>query len=234
MATTLYDLRERCKARFDANTSSYISDSEWNVLINEAAEQLHNWIVLSGEDYLVKRHTIALESDVSEYPLPPDMFKALKVYGKSTTGGTTSYQYWQLRRMMPGEFRPGIPDNSWALASSPFGYMISGQKFLITPNVGTDSNASIELWYTPLYTTLNNDADVVTPSVPGADEFVVNQVVINARIKEESDVGPLLVVQNELKLRMQEALISRDLGAARTIVDVRRGDSFWGSFAAGY
>lgn len=231
---TLADIRQRCQDRFDASVNNYISTTQWNTLINEAAAHLHNWIITSDEDYISKRYPIQLTAGVNQYSLPSDFFKDQQVFGvwTSPTGsGQTQQNYWPMRRLMVSEYRGNLLFYNRMFAPMPGGYLINGQQLILSA-APTDSNTSIEMWYCPHFTPLVNDGDILDISVtPGWDEFIVNQVVINAKIKEESDPSALMARQTELKAAIETDMINRDMGRPRHVVDASIG--LWGAFPYG-
>lgn len=230
MATTLGDLIRRCRARFDAGQSQYITDDEWTALINEAAAHLHNWLITTNEGYVWKTWNVVLANNQRDYNLPADFHKDLQVYMTSYNPGLPASvaAYRPLRRLMPEEYRGG----SSAYIRGPFptvaGYTLMGNIIRISPVPNNPpSNIGIEVQYAPTYTAMVNTLDSPDMAVaPGWDEFVVNQVVINARLKEESDVTQLQQQQAIIKQQIESDMMSRDLGRAEHVVDADRGYGF--------
>lgn len=219
ITTTLADLRTRFYARFDEGSQNYIGTTEANVLLNEGGAHLHNWIVNAAEYYIWKTFDITPVNGTIDYALPTDFLKDLKVFGVSNG------YYEPLRRLMPQEFRGGQQTDSRLFLEGRFGYMIMGQTLRIQP---APSNVlfTLEMWYTPHYTALVADSDVMNVSVaPGWDEFVVNQAVIAARLKEESDTAPLERRQAEIRSMIEQDMINRDMGQTPHVVD--RANTLW-------
>lgn len=219
--TTLADYRQRFYDRFDEGQSQYVDTAQANRLINEARAHLHNWIVTSGEWYIWQTYQIAVVANQTDYALPADFFKDLKVFGYYQSPVASTPYYWPLKRIMPQEFRGGPSDNyRYLYSGQPFGYLILGDRLRLT-RVPSDTTFNIEIWYAPHFTPLVNDSDQELISVvPGWDEFVVNQAVISAKLKEESVVNDLLGRQAEIKDMIQREMINRDLGQTTRVVDV--------------
>lgn len=221
MPITLAQLRKQFYNRFDAGAQNYIQVDEANTLINEAAAHLHNWLVTEAE-YLIWNETkISLVPGVSDYPFPENVQKLLKLFGPGYDAASASTPTWMpLQRIMPQEYRGG---NMGALNTIqpfwPHGYMLMGQTLRIMP---TPQQAhELLMWYVPVYTDLVEDTDALELSaIPGWQEFVVNQAVIGARIKEESDVAPLERRQQIIMGLMQASMINRDMGQPQHVVDV--------------
>jgi len=219
----LGDLLTRFYDRFDEGSSQYIGTTQATRLINEGGRHLHNWIISVSEDYIVNITTIAITQYQIDYALPNDFFKDIKVFGTYTTAvGTTSVPYyWPMRRVMKNEYRGG-PATAFRLPYYiPFGYMIFGQTFRITPMPDIVNNFGVQLWYAPHYTELVNVTDTMAISViPGWDEFVINHAVIGAKIKEGVGTVELQARQAEVKQFINEQLINRDLGMPQRVTDI--------------
>lgn len=214
IGTTLADLRTRFYDRFDSGQQNYIVPAEANRLLNEGGAHLHNWIINSAEWYIWDKYPITVLGNQIDYPLPGDFFKDLKVFG------VYNGNYIPLRRLMAEEFRGGMQTDSRLFMESRFGYMIMGQVLRIQP-APTLSTFNLEMWYTPHYTQLVNDTDTMDVSVaPGWDEFVINQAVIGARLKEESDTTALERRQAEIKTMIEADMVNRDMGRHQHVVDV--------------
>lgn len=242
-STTLADLIRRCVSRFDASVNDYITHEDWRELINEAYAHLFNWMITTDEDYVSSTYTFKLINNVAAYPLPSDFFKdqemwgvtAQPIYSPSTESpppppGTPPppYQpplYWPIPRIMRREYQGGSSifyRTSWP---TPLGFQIRGQQLLVspTPAVTSVNYFSLEMWYAPHFTALVDDTDKLNPSIiPGIEEFIINQVVINARIKEESDTTQLQAEQDRIKLMVEGDMMNRDLSAPKHVVDAAR------------
>ena len=217
---TLSDLRQRFYDRFDEGSSQYIDAPQANRYINEAGRHLHNWIVSMNEDYLWTTFPIAVNTNQQDYALPNDFFKDLKVFGVYTAPVGNVPYYWPLQRIMKNEFRGGPATVFRYPFYAPFGYMIIGQTLRITP-IPSYVNFNLEMWYAPHYAELVNDTDTVHVSVaPGWDEFIVNQAVIAAKLKEESDVTDLVRRNEEIKGLIESQMINRDLGMPQRVTDI--------------
>jgi hypothetical protein len=101
----------------------------------------------------------------------------------------------------------------------PYGYMMMGQTLRIVPTPQKVTN--LLMWYVPMYVDLTADTDTLEMAmVPGWQEFIINQAVIAARIKEESDTAPLERRQQAIMGLMQASMINRDMGQHQRVVDV--------------
>lgn len=221
MPVTLAQLRTQFYNRFDVGQQNYIQVAEANSLINEAAAHLHNWLITEAEYLIWGETTIPLTPGVSDYPIIGSVQKLLKLFGPAIANAAPATPAWiPLRRIMPQEYRGG---NMGAFVSPmpfyPLGYMLMAQTLRVIPTPQKAMN--LLMWYVPAYTDLVNDTDSLELAVvPGWQEFVINQAVIGARIKEESDTAPLERRQQQIIQLMQASVINRDMGQPSHVVDV--------------
>ena len=219
--TTLADYRTRFYSRFDEGQSNYIDTATANSLINEARAHLHNWVVTSNEDYIVNEFSWAFVTGQRDYPLPLDFFKDLKVF-LTYSDGTNPTSYQALPRFMRGEQRGGSAE-TWGFMPVPYAmrYRILGQVLRLDPAPQTTTGYGVTMEYAPHYTALVNDTDVEQVwTVPGWDEFVVNQAVISAKLKEEASVADLSMRQAEIKQLIEQSMMNRDMGQPQHVIDV--------------
>ena len=221
---TLLDLRTRFYNRFDSGQAGYIGTVEANNLINEGARHLHNWVVSEAEYYIWKEGTITLQKGVSDYFLPPDFQKLLKVFapqGNQLSGQAINWR--PIDRIMPEEYRGVNMGSNWGpMPQVVQAYMLMGQTIRIMP-VPPANPSPLLLWYAPVYKDLVNDTDVSAVSNDaGWEEFIVNQAVIGARIKEESDTSALESRQGQIMNMIQSSIINRDMGKRAHVIDVDR------------
>jgi len=222
--TNLLDLRTRFFNRFDEGQQNYVSVDEANSLLNEGAAHLHNWIVNAAEFYIWKEYLIPLVAGQMDYDLPPDFMKVLKVF--SLGNAVPPYSYAPMDRIMPEEFRgsmTGFAGTYAACLGRVYKYMVMGNKLRFIP-IPSQTQIGASLWYAPSYTAMALDTDV--PDIclaPGWEEFVVNQAVIAARIKEESDTQQLERRQAQIMQLIEQSLVNRDMGRHQHVVDVDDG-----------
>jgi hypothetical protein len=220
--TTLAQLRLQFFQRYDAAQNGYIQAPEANQLLNEAARHLHNWFLVEGEFYIWKETTVPLVAGQSDYTLPVDLMKVLKVYQRSPVTVIGQQPMLPMKRLMPEEYR-GVITSSTPF-SVPYGYfgayMMLGQILRVIPSPPTTNPGSLLLWYAPVYTDMVADTDQTEACVfPGCEEFIVNRAVIGARIKEESDTSSLEKRQAETVALIQQAMINRDMGKRARVVE---------------
>lgn len=203
-AQTLAQLRTKFYNRFDEGEQNYIATSEANDLLNEGAEDLYSWIVNTAEDYIWREQQGTLTPTITDFTLPADFYKALKVFL------VTNGYYAPMPRLMPDE---------WAGSVGRPGYMII-DNYLRFSQAITSPTANIALWYVPTYTPLVNDSDVWPfQYIPGMTEYAINYAVISARVKEESDTSTLERKNERIMQKLEASFVNRDMGRHQHVVD---------------
>lgn len=206
-APTLATLRTAFYNRFDEGSQNYIGIPEANALINEGAEHLYNWLISTGENYVFTELQGTLSPTVTDFALPADFFKLLKVF--VVNGGI----YTPIPRLMLDE---------WTGSFGRFGYILIDGYLRFSQSVSRPT-ATISMWYAPTYTRLVNDTDAFSfQYIPGSAEFIINQAVIAARIKEESDTTPLERRQAQITQMIETDFANRDMGRRQHVVDAEQ------------
>jgi hypothetical protein len=201
--TTLQELIDRCRRRFDEGNSDYIdSTTGWPELINEAWAALWNELVALDDSYLQAERTLVFPAGTSKVLLPPDFYKLTQVF--ETTNGV----YTPMRRLMPREYGTGS-----------IKYDLRGNYLRLSP--APSVSTTLEIWYVPGVTKLTQPGETLPQWLPaGWDEFIVNYAVVRARFKEQSasaeDVNILL---NMLRQRLQNEAVTRDLANPQRVMD---------------
>lgn len=203
-APTLAQLRTKFYNRFDEGSQNYIGATEANDLINEGAEDLYAWVINTAEDYVWREQIGTITPTVTDFTLPADFFKAMKVF--SVTNG----YYAPIPRLMPDE---------WRGPAGRLGYMII-DSYLRFSQFLTSPTTTISLWYTPTYTPLVLDTDRWSfQYIPGMAEYAVNYAAISARIKEESDTTALERKNAAIMAKLEASFVNRDMGRHQHVVD---------------
>lgn len=234
---TLVDLQSRALQRVDAVNSQFVSTSELNYLINVGVARLHDILVTAYEDYYSTRKLFSLVAGQEAYDLVTDLglidgsgnplfYKVLELFAVTGSGSNISRQKLkmfnrnELTRLNNPVLTPTytvFPVLCWRL---------EGTKLFMEPVPTSAAGFQIELWYVPQITPLVADADTIDYSVvQGWEEYIVNEVAINIRLKEESDVSGLMARQAEFESRVTAAAGNRSLGDAPRVVDV---EGNWG------
>lgn len=200
MATTLLQLRTRCKSESDNVGQAFVADSEWDAFIQSSYLELYGNIVTHfGNDYFVQSpasgYTFVTDGVNQFFALPSDFFKLLGVDLQILS----AQQAW-------------VPLKAFAFQDRNRYSAFNGQ----TPYAGQ----TMRLLYVPRATIPLVNTDTVD-GVNGWEEFIVIDACIKALAKEESDVSVFIARREKMEQRLASEIESRDAtGGAATIVDV--------------
>ena len=217
MATTLLNLRTQAKQRANMEQSSFVSDSEWNSYINNAASALYDLLVQAYEDYylIMPPTEFTLASGESKKALPADFYK---LRGLDYKLGNADFV--QIEQFQFGERNSAkIIDIRRIFDEAPITYRLMGNYIQFLPE--DRAPGTYRLWYIPKFTPMTSDSDTFD-GVNGWEEFIVIAAAIKALSKEESDVTALAAEYQELKDRITGLAAERDAGSSERITDVYR------------
>ena len=225
MATTLQNLRDRARAAADMTGSSFVSDSEANVWINQGLFELYDLVVSAYEDYFTSPApttlTIASGNIVS---LPADFYKLRKLqYSASGTDG--SYQPCKPFNLSDN-FANGGADFYTAVWSNRR-YRVMGDSLLIEP--AASAPGSYLLHYVPAPTALVSNSDEIPSSLSkfGWDEYIVLYVAERMLNKEESPSSDVRNLRGEIAGRIAQMSGNRQADQAEQVADVGSRLNFW-------
>lgn len=219
-------LRYMSQLRADKLNSQYLTTDEWNFNINQSVTSLYDILVTNyGEDYffapplvipLVGQDSYALP-DGANYSGAPALYKLNGVdVNTANTWVSVARFNWSDRNkynLWPGT--TGVLNGMYDLA-----YREMGNLLHIIP---TNSNQQIRLWYVPILKQMLQDVDMLTFSISGWSEYVINDVAMKAMIKEESleKWNALNSANQGMILRIETAAKSRDVGQPNTVSNTR-------------
>lgn len=178
--TTLLDIRTMARIKSDQTNSTFPTDAEYNLLINEAAREVFNDMLGAGLDVTPVSVNTTTAANPSTYSFTVDVASVTAVY--FVQGG----QLYELRRMNPGleaQLRsyPGQGFPEFYKLTTDFtgtGY----QKLEVLPA----SACTLRIDYIPQYTAMANDAALwLGPS--GSDELLAWKAAAAGLRKEGSD-----------------------------------------------
>lgn len=243
---TLQDLINRALQRTDmvnnAGASNFASTAELTYLANAAHARLYDLLVDAYEDYYQSTLTFSLTSGKEYYDLVSDLnmvdgssnptfYKVKNVF--LTTGSGSSLSRYPLRRFNENELaRLNNAVRLPILLSLPTLYWrLEGTRLYFEPiPSATTSGYSVELWYVPQVTKLVNLTDTLDyQTVFGWDEYIVNDMAINLKIKEESDTSALERRQAQFEQKLEAAASNRATSEPARVVDTDTYlNGFWG------
>jgi len=210
MATvTLAVLRARARERADMTSSTFITDANFNLWINESGQRLHEKLVdAMGEEYVESTSTVSVVSGTSDYALPSDFFKLYAVDGNINGQNRTMRPFTRAQR---NALQNPIP--IW------FGYpryRVTGSNIRVLPKT---QSFTMTLFYAPTFTLLTGDSSTVNfPN--GWERLIVIETAIQALMKEESDVTALRQEQMKMEAELQRIKDDRDQSFPKSAVDL--------------
>lgn len=232
---SLFELRLRSKQRADRVNSNFVTLSEWNFFINEAAKELYDILIDVYEDYYVASRLTFLTDGISQqYALPngtnysgaPALYK---LYGVDLGLDNSNNAWVTIKKFnFISRNRYVFPQvTSTFLGVFNLRYRLVGDNimFIPTPSAGQ----TVGLWYFPRLNTLLFDTDILD-GVSGWEQYVIVRAAKYALDKEESDTSKLDAEILYLKERIESAASNRDAGQPDTISDTRSNNERWGGF----
>lgn len=217
---SLGQIRLMAQQRSDMVNSQFVSTSEWNLYINQAAFELYDLLVTEYEDYFMKAPLQITTDGSQQFTLPDDFYKLLGVdlgLANNTTAWITlkKFQFIERNRYV----YPQINSTFFGVFNLQYRLMGNTLFFIPTPSAGQ----FMRIWYIPKLVELLKDTDVLT-GISGWGEYVIVDAAIRAMQKEESDVSVLMSQKMALIKRIEEAGMYRDAGQPDKISTTRFDD----------
>lgn len=241
-------LRYLSQLRADKLHSKYLTTDEWNSNINQSTYALYDILVSKfGDDYFFAPPLLIPLTGLDYYPLPdgsnysgaPAIYKLNGVdvnisgasVGPNAGWKPLSRFNWSDRdkyTTFPGQ--AGALNNIYQMAYREMGINIQ----VIPANI----NMLIRLNYVPIMTQLLKDTDMLTFSISGWSEWIINDAAKKAMVKEESlEKWQALTADNDrIELRIETIAANRDVGQPNTVSNVRNtmGDPGFSDWGGGY
>lgn len=194
---TLQQLRDASQARANMQQTSFITDSEWNEYVNEAACELHDLILQSDPKSIIVRESISLVTNQQFYDLPDDFYKVEAVY---RLVGNVRYGIDRIDYHGIGQGLAVLANV--VVGGSPYSYALVGSQIYFIPT--PSGSNSVELWYFPSFSRLVNDSDTLNyPVINGWEQFVIITSVIKAKGKDGNmNIQSEMAQKSELKDRI--------------------------------
>lgn len=241
-------LRYMSQLRADKLNAQYLTTDEWNFNINQSATELYDILVTKfGDDYFFAPPLLIPLTGLDRYPLPDGsnyagvaaLYKLngvdVNVSG-STTGPNAGWIpmarfNWSDRdryTTFPGQ--AGALNNIYQMAYRPMGNNLE-----VIP---ANQNQTIRLRYVPILTQMLQDTDMLSFSISGWSEYVINDAAMKGMIKEESlEKWQALDNANaRIRERIETAAANRDVGQPNSVSNVRStmGDPGFSNWGGGF
>lgn len=214
MATTLLQLRNRARQRSDMVGSTFVTDAELTIWINQGFAELYDIVVNAFEDYFTTSTTFTVSSG-NTYSLPASFYK-LRGLDYSING---SYQ--ACREFNFNDRNNTQTDSAWMRNSlAARSYRIMADSLILQPTQA--ATGDYKLWYIPAPTFLVADADLIPESLSkfGWDEYIVLYAAERMLSKEESSITDVVNERQQVGTRIQTMAANRQVDQSSTIQDV--------------
>jgi len=239
-------LRYQVRLRADMLKSNFVTNDEWNLMINQSACELYDILVAKfGEDYFLAPLQVFQTAGLQFYPLPdgtnflntngiPDpngqpALACYKVYGcdlnsyganLSNATGWVSMSRFNIADRNKYNLFLGAASNSVSGQYCQFQYREMGTNLEILP---INSGQYIRLWYVPIAKQLLQDTDMLPYSYSGWHEYVVVDVAAKALSKRQmfDQAQELMNRKSALEIRIETTAANRDTGQPNTSTNSR-------------
>lgn len=252
---SLYELRLRAQQRADRVNSDFVTNSEWNFFIMQAAYELYDMLITLYEDYYAAPE-LGFTTNGSDYyyPLPDGLIPFTntetgqeqvappfyKLLGLDMGVNTANNAYVTINKYNLINRNSFVFPNTASTIYGVFNlqYRVVGGRirFISTPSSGQ----IIRLLYAPRLPQLILDTDLTNIGISGWLQYVIIRAAKYALDKEESDTAKLDQELSYLMKRIEGAGANRDAGQPDTISDIREANGWgldnWGNggFRGGY
>lgn len=217
-------LKQRAILRGDFLHTPYIDTSpggELEQLVDTELRRLWNLLTDLDESYTeIGPFFLNTTQGQRQYMLPADFYKLTAVYYVGQNQPPNGYRK-PLKQFMRHDYGMNAYASSWG--QPPIYYRVDGRRNIIFDPVPQNSQTGIiEYWYCPVFNQPASDSELLTYFViPGWEDYVVDGVVINLRIKEGAeDVSFLSQRRNEFVAGVRLLAANRDRFNPQRVQDV--------------
>lgn len=212
---TLTALLAACRNQADMENSTFISDANLTVMINNSADAVWDMILNQNPDFAVSSKTFTLSGSTDVQTLEADFYRLRGIDDLSNTDHPCSVRpfNWAERNDYSYNRSLTVP-----ITYSNVYYILTGSQVKFTPP--ELAQKSYKLWYNPVRTDLASGSDTFD-SVNGWDEWVIMDVSIKALTKEESSTTGLERLKEDARKRIMASIPNRDSSQARKITRIR-------------
>ena len=209
---TLTDLITRVRQAADMVNTTFVTDAEITNYINSGATELYEILVNTFCDYFTTKTDIALVADQSEYFLPSNFYRLIKVFC-IYDGDRYNTRKIDIDLLDTRSKSLYATDDVRALR-----YYFCADQICFAPAPPT--TGTIEMWYVPQMTRLEYGGDTLSISIPVAwDEAIVLDAASACLAKEETDNSFLMGKKRAIIERIATYARERDSAEADMMVD---------------
>jgi hypothetical protein len=242
--TTLATIRTACQQGADMVNSTFISNAEWNSLINSSIQELYDKLVQAYQPSNWYGKTATFTTDGTNYqhnltqtgafagsPIATDYYVGLGVdlqYVSSQPQSWVSLRPFSLMERNRWSFPTYLTTFGWTNLH----YAYVGDTLWLKPT--PQAGQIIQLIYAPRFTLLVGDSDTFD-GINGYEEWVRLNVIIRAKAKEESDAQIEMMLLAAQEKRIEQLAANRDAGSPGRVVDTQwsNGSGYGGSGGMG-
>lgn len=209
--TTLLSIRTSCKEETDNVGQSFLTDPEWNRLINKSARDLYGKITQAfGNDYFTQgtEPYVFTTNGTAQYFTLPDGSASYLL-----PSGATAPAFFKLLGVdlaVQGSTQQFVSLKPFAFADR---NRFSGFNQAVPP-----AGQTIRVFYIPRFTDLSLDADIFD-GVNGWEDWIVCESSMIALAKEESDTSEFRTRLAALEERLKSEIENRNASGSAKIVD---------------
>jgi hypothetical protein len=244
---SLADLRFAAQSVADRINASTITPAEWNLWVNDGAQELYGILTSTYQDYNCKIFAFTLAGTASGNslyvgvgsppagalgPVCPDFFMPRLVGRQVMSNGATPYYATvpRLNSLFEKNLHVGPAINPLYGQTASYWNLTGNTLALLPPD---SAAGNYELYYVPRMPLMINDVDTVDQywlSVNGWDQYIRKYAAAEALTKEESleTAGYLRQQLSQLKDRILRECAPRDDSQPAKITDVKRVRSNFG------
>jgi hypothetical protein len=232
-SVTLAQLRTDARLYADqrpGSTTSFITETELNRLVNIKIRQLYDLLVAAyGSDYYASESTIAIVAGTTRYNLPADFFQLASITLEwATNDHELMFPVGSVRERI--HYEGVLPTTAWS-RYSPKGYRLRASQLEFLP--APTGTVTARLQYVPVFTDLVADGDTFD-GINGWEKMVALGVAMEMRAIEKRPSSDLAALYGEQLERIETLKTERDAEAPKEIVDVerlgRRGNAYGRTF----
>lgn len=212
---TLTQLLASCRNQADMENSTFISDANLTVLINNSADALWDLILNQNPDFSVSSKTFTLTGSSDSQTLETDFYRLRGIDDLSNSDHPCSVRPFNWAERNDYSYNRILTQPQYF---SPVFYILSGNTIKFTPP--NMAQRDYKAWYNPARADLAAGGDTFD-SVNGWDEFVIYDVAIKMLSKEESSTTGLERLKADTLKRILTGIPNRDMSQPKKIVRIR-------------
>lgn len=250
-------LRYQSRLRADMLKSNFVTNDEWNLMLNNSIMELYDLLVAKfGEDYFLAPPLIIQSTSALNYPLPdgtnypvggnpsPACFKVygldFNAYGAQTnnTQGWISMSRFNWADHNKYNVLLGAASNNVSGQYCSFQFREMGSQVYIIPS---NSGQYFRLWYVPINPQLLEDTDMMPFGYSAWWEYPVIDAAAKALAKRQmfDQAQELMNRKSALEMRIETTAANRNVGQPNTATNSRgtAGDpnfTSWGVNGGGF